>query len=76
MEKIIRVKGISSKGTETVMNYTYPDVLAHSDFEALQMAIEWANREYSCEYDSDYKPVPHSTYKEFETITSIEITKI
>lgn len=71
-EWVIEVRGISAKGTQRVMNYVYPRS-AKNDYEAITRALEWANDEYTCEYDKDGKPVLGSEYKEFETITDIKI---
>lgn len=75
MTRFISVRGISAKGTQRVMNYVYPRS-AKNDFEAITRALEWANDEYTCEYDKDGKPVLGSEYKEFETITDIKIMEI
>lgn len=70
--KEIKITGISEKGTKRVMTYCYP-FDADNDFQAIARAISWANDEYTCEYDENYKPILNSDYKEFVKITSIEV---
>lgn len=72
MRDYIKVTGISSKGTQRVMNYNYP-MFVENNFQAIKKVIEWADEEYTCEYDENHKPIPDTTYKEFEEITSIEV---
>ena len=70
MMKTIRVKGISSIGTEREIRYS---VSADSDFEAIAEALRYANNEYTCKYDENLNPIPNTVYKEFAEITSIEV---
>lgn len=67
----VKVTGISSKGTKEIYNYMAP--IGATTATAMHKAIEWADREYSCEYDKDMKPISGSEYKCFEEITSVEI---
>ena len=68
--KTIRVKGISSIGTEREIRYL---VSADNDFEAIVEALRYANDEYTCKYDENLQPIPNTVYKEFVEITSIEV---
>lgn len=70
--KGIEVKGISENGYERTMNYTYP-MFAKNDFEAIAKAMEYADREYNCEYDENGKAIPGTEYKEFVKITSVHV---
>lgn len=68
----VKVSGISSKGTERTMNYVYP-LFAKDDFEAIATAVNYANDEYTCEWDENGKLIPNSEFKEFVKITKVEI---
>lgn len=69
----IKVTGISSKGTTRTISYL---ILFEVDtYKAIAKAMESANREYTCEYDENLKPIRGTEYKEFETITGIEVIK-
>lgn len=70
--KVVNVKGISSIGTQREINYVYP-YDAKNDFEAIEMCLGYANEEYSMEWDSLGKPIQNSEFKEFVSITSIEV---
>lgn len=67
----INVNGISSKGTTRTISYLI--VLEDDTYKAVAKALEYANREYTCEYDENLKPILNSEYKEFEAVTSIEV---
>lgn len=67
----IKVAGISSKGTTRTISYL---LLFEDDaYKAIAKAMEYANSEYTCEYDENLKPILNTEYKEFETITGIEV---
>lgn len=67
----IRVTGISSIGTVCTENY----LIFHDDpVTAFQDALRYADDEYSCLYHPEtLKPIPHSEYKEFETIIGLDL---
>lgn len=67
----IKVTGISSKGTTRTINYLV--LFVDDTYKAIANAMESANREYTCEYDENLKPIRGTEYKEFETITGIEV---
>lgn len=67
----IRVTCISSIGTVCTENY----LIFHDDpVTAFRDALRYADDEYSCLYHPEtHKPIPHSEYKEFETIIGLDL---
>ena len=67
----IKVTGISEKNTIRHENYLMLGI--EDSFTAIKKAIEYADREYTCEYDENLKPILNSVYKEIVKITKIEV---
>lgn len=70
--KTIRVKGISSIGTESVINYG-GIIDSETCFDTIAKVLRYADNEFRCKYDENLQPIPNTEYKEFAEITSIEV---
>lgn len=68
----IKVVGITENGDK--METTYLILGEAKDvFEAIQKAVGYAKDAYNSLYDENREPIPGTIYKEFETITSVEV---